>query len=215
MGTPGGGVWKTTNAGTTWFPIFDQAHVASIGDLVVAPSNPNVIYVATGEQTDGNGVWKSTDAGATWTNLGIRDSPDPSLDPRGSSRCQHCLRCGRGHVHAQRSSRNLQDHRMAANPGAKFSTKTITPAPRNWISILMIPAPSSRRFAIFLPLPAKSPPKVWTRNSFAPPMRAKPGLPWAIKAFLQLHRHRVGLSVAPGTGGKRIFALDGARTVSL
>jgi photosystem II stability/assembly factor-like uncharacterized protein len=74
MGTPGGGVWKTTNAGRTWFPIFDAAHVASIADLVVAPSNPNVIYVATGEQTNGNGVWKSTDAGATWTNIGLRDS---------------------------------------------------------------------------------------------------------------------------------------------
>ena len=66
MGTPGGGVWKTTDAGTTWFPLFDAAHVASIGDLVVAPSNPNIIYVATGEQSPGNGLWKSTDAGATW-----------------------------------------------------------------------------------------------------------------------------------------------------
>jgi len=85
MGTPGGGVWKTTNAGTTWFPIFDQTRVASIGDLVVAPSNPNIIYVATGEQTDGNGVWKSTDAGSTWSNIGIRDSRfNPSLlvDPK-------------------------------------------------------------------------------------------------------------------------------------
>lgn len=74
MGTPGGGVWKTTNAGRTWFPIFDSAHVASVADLTVAPSNPNVIYVATGEQTNGDGVWKSTDAGATWTNIGLRDS---------------------------------------------------------------------------------------------------------------------------------------------
>src|SRR5271169_4265500 len=73
MGTPGGGVWKTADAGTTWFPIFDAAQVASIGDLVVAPSNPNIIYVATGEQTDGNGVWKSTDAGATWSNIGLSD----------------------------------------------------------------------------------------------------------------------------------------------
>ncbi|MGB8322108.1 MAG: hypothetical protein WCE52_04015, partial [Candidatus Acidiferrum sp.] len=85
MGTPGGGVWKTTDAGVTWFPIFDSAHVASIGDLVVAPSNPNIIYVATGEQSPGNGVWKSTDAGATWTNIGIRDSkiiPSLLVDPR-------------------------------------------------------------------------------------------------------------------------------------
>ena len=85
MGTPGGGVWKTTNGGVTWFPIFDAAQVASIGDLVVAPSNPNTIYVATGEQIAGNGVWKSTDAGATWTNIGIQDSkliPSMLVDPR-------------------------------------------------------------------------------------------------------------------------------------
>ena len=49
MGTPGGGVWKTTNGGVTWVSIFDDAHVASIGDLVVAPSDPKTIYVATGE----------------------------------------------------------------------------------------------------------------------------------------------------------------------
>jgi hypothetical protein len=74
MGTPNGGVWKTTNAGRTWSPIFDDTHVASIGDLVVAPSNPSVIYVATGEQSVGNGVWKSTDAGVTWSNIGLRQS---------------------------------------------------------------------------------------------------------------------------------------------
>ena len=85
MGTPGGGVWKTTNGGVTWVPIFDDAHVASIADLVVAPSDPNIIYVATGEQAPGNGVWKSTDAGATWTNIGIRESrtiPSILVDPK-------------------------------------------------------------------------------------------------------------------------------------
>ena len=85
MGTPGGGVWKTTTGGVNWVPIFDDAHVASISDLVVVPSDPNTIYVATGEQTPGNGVWKSTDAGGTWTNIGIGDSPNiPSIlvDPK-------------------------------------------------------------------------------------------------------------------------------------
>src|SRR3954447_24855148 len=76
LGLPEGGVWKTTNAGTTWKPIFDEVHVASVGAVAVAPSDPNVIYVGTGNQsgwafTAGKGVYKSTDAGRTWSNVGL------------------------------------------------------------------------------------------------------------------------------------------------
>jgi photosystem II stability/assembly factor-like uncharacterized protein len=74
MGTPGGGVWKTTDAGEVWFPIFDQERVASIGALAVAPSDSKIIYVGTGEQTAGNGVYKSTDSGATWTSIGLTET---------------------------------------------------------------------------------------------------------------------------------------------
>ena len=74
IGMPGGGIWKTTNAGEVWKPIFNDAHVASVGALAVAPSNANIIYAGTGEQTAGNGVYKSTDAGATWTNIGLKDT---------------------------------------------------------------------------------------------------------------------------------------------
>ena len=75
FGTPGGGVWKTTDGGQVWHPIFDKERVASIGALAVAPSDSNIIYVGTGEQTRGNGVYRSTDAGATWANVGLQDVP--------------------------------------------------------------------------------------------------------------------------------------------
>jgi photosystem II stability/assembly factor-like uncharacterized protein len=74
IGTPGGGVWKTTDGGVVWKPIFDSEHVASIGAVALAPSDTNIIYVGTGEQTQGNGVYKSTDAGATWSQIGLQDT---------------------------------------------------------------------------------------------------------------------------------------------
>jgi photosystem II stability/assembly factor-like uncharacterized protein len=80
VGTASGGVWKTTNAGTTWEPIFDKETVSTIGALAVAPSDPAIVWVGTGEPNNrqssswGNGVYKSTDGGKTWTNLGLADS---------------------------------------------------------------------------------------------------------------------------------------------
>ncbi len=80
FGAVGGGVWKTGNAGRTWTPVFDGQPLASIGAIAAAPSNPNVIYVGTGEadmRSDisyGNGMYKSTDAGRTWTHIGLRDT---------------------------------------------------------------------------------------------------------------------------------------------
>src|SRR5260221_7088249 len=85
MGTPGGGVWKTTDGGQVWKPIFDSQHVSSIGAVAVSRSNPSIVYVGTGEQTPGNGIYKSTDAGATWTNIGLADTHYISsifIDPR-------------------------------------------------------------------------------------------------------------------------------------
>ncbi|MCH7945195.1 MAG: glycoside hydrolase, partial [Armatimonadetes bacterium] len=79
VGANNGGVWKTTDAGRTWKPIFDDQPTGSIGDVAVAPSDPSVIYVASGESlqrpdlSTGDGMYKSTDGGETWTHLGLRD----------------------------------------------------------------------------------------------------------------------------------------------
>ncbi len=90
FGGVGGGVWKTVNGGITWEPIFDSQPISSIGAISVAQSNPSVIYVGTGEAdfrsnlTYGNGVYKSTDGGSTWKNIGLTESQHISriaIDP--------------------------------------------------------------------------------------------------------------------------------------
>ncbi len=78
FGSANGGVWKTTNSGLSWKPLFNHEPVASIGAIAVAPSDPNVVYVGTGEAdsrgdvTFGDGVYKSTDGGKSWTNVGLK-----------------------------------------------------------------------------------------------------------------------------------------------
>ena len=75
-----GGVWKTTNAGTTWEPIFDKEGTSSIGDIAISPTNPDLIWVGTGESNNqrssswGDGVYKSENAGKTWQHMGLRTS---------------------------------------------------------------------------------------------------------------------------------------------
>ena len=90
-----GGIWKTTDYGETWAPIFDSQPTQSIGALEVAPSDPNIIYAGSGEGLQrpdlsvGDGMWKSTDAGQTWTHIGLDDAQQIAalaIDPRDPSR---------------------------------------------------------------------------------------------------------------------------------
>ncbi|MBV8205318.1 MAG: glycosyl hydrolase [Acidobacteria bacterium] len=80
FGGAAGGVWKTTDGGLNWMPLFDSQDMQSIGAIAVAPSDANIVYVGTGEYcwrgdiTYGNGMYKSTDGGRTWTHIGLRDS---------------------------------------------------------------------------------------------------------------------------------------------
>lgn len=95
IGVNNGGVWKTNDFGRTWNPIFDGQSTGSVGDIAVAPSNPNTIYVASGEGIQrpdlsvGDGVYKSIDAGKTWTNTGINDGQQIggiAIDPTNENR---------------------------------------------------------------------------------------------------------------------------------
>ena len=78
FGSPLGGIWKTTSAGVTWFPIFDQeTSVDSVGAIQVAPSNPEIVYAGAGDPIGGslgNGMWKSSDAGKSWQHIGLEDT---------------------------------------------------------------------------------------------------------------------------------------------
>jgi photosystem II stability/assembly factor-like uncharacterized protein len=128
MGLPLGGVWKTTSAGETWYPIFDEVKEASsVGAVAVAPSDPNVIYVGMGDLVtggginEGNGVYKSTDAGRTWQHLGLDETkqiPRILVDPRNPDLV---MVAAQGNLHTHSEERGL----YRSTDGGKTWKKTL------------------------------------------------------------------------------------------
>ena len=95
IGFDNGGVWRSTDFGSTWTPLFDNQTTGSIGAIAIAPSNPNIIYVGSGagiirpDLATGDGMYKSTDAGKTWSHLGLRDTQmiaNVEVDPKNPDR---------------------------------------------------------------------------------------------------------------------------------
>jgi photosystem II stability/assembly factor-like uncharacterized protein len=118
-----GGVFKTTDYGRTWTPIFDDQPTGSVGSIAVSISDPNIIYVGSGEGLQrpdlsvGDGVYKSTDAGKTWKHLGLRDGqqiPQIAVDPRDPN---HVLVAVAGHPYGPNEERGIF---LSTNGGESF-----------------------------------------------------------------------------------------------
>ena len=141
MGLPAAGVWKTTSAGHTWYPVFDAiTEVSSIGALEVAPSNANVVYAGTGDLitggsiNEGNGVWKTTDAGKTWKHMGLdatKQIPSIVVDPRNAD---VVLVAAQGDIHAKGDARGV----YRSTDGGSTWTKTLAVGDTNGVQKVAI-----------------------------------------------------------------------------
>ncbi|HXW54152.1 MAG TPA: hypothetical protein VEJ67_00285 [Candidatus Cybelea sp.] len=214
IGTPGGGVWKTTDGGHVWKPIFDDEHVASIGAVAVAPSNPEIVYVGTGEQTPGDGMYKSTDAGATWTHIGLADTKYISsviVDPKNPE----IVIVGVIGVPILGLAPASQARGVYKTiDGGKTWTKTLYKDDASGISDLVVDPNNSRVLYAGMCRP---------RDFSAPqqPGKAKEGDSWVYKSldegstwkelpgtgFPAEPLNRLGLAVAPGDRGRRVFLI--------
>ena len=214
FGGVGGGVWKTVNGGITWEPIFDSQPISSIGAISVAQSNPSVIYVGTGEAdfrsnlTYGNGVYKSTDGGSTWKHIGLEASRHISriaIDPQNPDVV---------FVAAMGS---------AYGPSAERGVFRSTDGGATWQKVLF---KDENTGAIDIQLDPDNPKTMWAAlvHDQRPPWSAYPpvttngaiykstdgGTTWNPVNGGGLPEGdwgRVGLAVARGTHGQRIFAL--------
>jgi photosystem II stability/assembly factor-like uncharacterized protein len=214
FGGVGGGVWKTVNGGITWTPIFDGQPIASIGAIAVAQSNPSVIYVGTGEAdfrsdlTYGNGAYKSMDGGSTWKHIGLEASQHISrivIDPQNPDIV---------FVAAMGS---------AYGPGAERGVFRSTDGGATWQKVLFR---DENTGAIDIQLDPDNPKTMWAAlvHDQRPPWSAYPpattngaiykstdgGATWNPVTGGGLPGGdwgRVGLAVARGTHGQRIYAL--------
>jgi photosystem II stability/assembly factor-like uncharacterized protein len=113
FGSVNGGVWETRDAGRTWQPIFDEQPIGSIGAIAVAPSNPKVIYVGSGESdmrsdiSQGNGMYRSSDGGKTWSAIGLADSQQIARIRVHPSNPELVYVCALGHPYGPNAERGL------------------------------------------------------------------------------------------------------------
>lgn len=221
FGTPGGGIWKTTDAGHVWQPIFDQERVASIGSISIAPSNSKIIYAGTGEQTPGNGVYKSEDEGQTWTHIGLdqtRFLQAVIVDPKDPN----TLIAGANSLGMYVISRPVAQTAFTtprgvfkSTDGGKSWTQTLNnPDSAGVFDLTADPAHPSILYASVY-IPASGPTEA---NPKAPSIQANSllyqstdeGSTWQLmpaKGLPEKDRGRLGIAAASGTEGKRLYAV--------
>jgi photosystem II stability/assembly factor-like uncharacterized protein len=145
-----GGIFKSTDAGRTWTPIFDDQPTASIGTLAVAPSSPDTIYAGSGESRQrpdlsvGDGIYKSTDAGAHWTHLGLRDGQQIgkiAVDPRDPNRLYVAVL---GHPYGPNAERGVY---RSTDGGATFERVLFTDENAGAFDLTIDPADARTLYA--------------------------------------------------------------------
>jgi len=207
VATPNGGVWKTDDGGRTWTPIFDSVPVPSVGAMAVSASDPNVIYVATGEQAKGKGIFKSTDAGKTWLSAGLSDNSyfdglfvdprDPNIVLSGAS--------GRAVRETPRGLYKTAD-------GGKSWKKVFTEPEVN-AGVADIAAASDNAKILYATLFPSSAPEAAEKGAAAESrvlVSQDEGSSWTVVAGTGLPekgRGRIGVAVVPGTGGRSVLAI--------
>lgn len=216
FGTPGGGVWKSTDAGHVWEPIFDKEHVASIGALAVAPSNPHVVYVGTGEQTRGNGLYRSSDGGATWHKAGLDDVlfiqaivVDPR-DPNTAVVAANSVGMGILWQPLPRWAKTANRGIFKTTDGGKTWKKAFTDNNSLGIVDMCADPGNPRRLYAVVYEPASGSGASRTEATSEIVESADGGSTWKhlqTKGLPEKARKRMGIAVAPGNAGRRLYAI--------
>ena len=214
LGAALGGVWKTTDGGNRWTPVFDHASpLGSIGAVAVAASNPDVIYVGTGESAPredasfGDGMWKSTDAGKTWAHIGLDDTRHIArivIDPHNPDLV---LAAAQGHIYGPNEQRGV----FRSTDGGRTWTKVLyKDALSGAIELAADPDNPSTMFAALWQVQRQP----WHLESGGPGSglykSTDEGATWTPVTGHGLPAGvlgKMGISVAAGTSGRRVYAL--------